>query len=205
MKDNMAQTVGKWESESGLEEAARLTQWFGDYHTYEPKLGIAEEMLIERYQSIVENPSESLSHGIKKEPAAHPVLEGYTWTHYDDGSGSLESDFGTKLAEYDLTTWELTVNKEYFNFEGDSSCTGLSFIKNKAENVLADQIRCNVIGSYESDHNIPENVRLMKWSSSMGKYYLAANVEEDRVQRRYDYITKIANKKPVVQQLPMCR
>lgn len=142
--------------------------------------------------------------GVKKEPAVHPVLEGYTWTHYDDGSGTLESDFGTKLAEYDLITGELTVDHEYFNFRREPDYTGLSFIMNKAEKILAYQIQCNVIGSYESEHNVPESVRFMKWSSSKGRYYLDARVDEDRLQRRYDYITKIANKEPV-RQPPMCR
>lgn len=145
---------------------------------------------------------------VRKEMAAHPTLEGYVWTHYSDGSGRLENPFGEKAASYDLTTNEMSVclpgeqKGKSHNYSGGSY--GLEKVKRDVESYLADRIRCNAIGAYETEHNLPDNVRLTQWSSQRESYYLDTNLSEAQLQKRYEDVTGKAIKQPV-QQPPICR
>ncbi|MCM1494731.1 MAG: antirestriction protein ArdA [Bacteroides sp.] len=146
--------------------------------------------------------------GIKKEMAAHPILDGYVWTHYSDGSGALENSVGEKAASYDLTTNEMSVclpgeqKGKSHNYSGDSY--GLDTVKRDVESYLAERIRCNAIGAYETEHNLPDNVRLTQWSSQGKSYYLNTNLSEAQLQKRYEDVTGKAIKQPA-QQPPICR
>lgn len=284
------QEIAKWENEKSVPEHLRLTQWYGDYHMYEPKLNVSKMELEFRYQRMYRNPDISwlVRHvpagnglqgyewihfgtgagiledknkigvaaynfdylveageikkwenevlefatriekkekgflkeaelsksnvaegdGIRKEPAAQPILDGYIWTHYDDGSGILKDRFGEKAASYDLTTNEMNVclpgegSGEYHNYSGESY--SLENVKRDVESYLANRIRCHAIGTYETVHKLPDNVRLTKWSSQRKTYYFDVDLSEAQLQKRYEGIVGNAKAVPI-QQPPICR
>ena len=197
MDYEMIQEIGKYEDSKAISDVDRVTSWYGDYAMYEPKLGVEDEKILERYNEI------QGELGVPKiEPAKDPFLKDCVWTHYSDGSGSLcrKSD-GERLAQYDLNFRELKLYGEYFYFYDEPEFS-LKVIMEKAEECTVERIRCNTIGAYETEHKLPDNVRLTKWDPLLENYLRLYGVEDEKLQQRYDQIINNTMKKQV-QFVPM--
>lgn len=195
--------IGFYEAEHDLPDAERITVWNPSMGEFLRLGGISDEKLQERYDQIMEKIT-------RKEPAEDPFLKGYVWEHYIERQcGDLLDEKGEVAASYNLySTYEIEVNGEPFALsetDGIVGCT-LKIAKEKAEEYTVERIRCNVIGAYEKEHKLPDNVRLTQWDPLIENYLRLDGVGDEKLQQRYDQIINNAMKKQVQPQpVPMCK
>lgn len=90
---------------------------------------------------------------IPKNPAVAKTLpKGWTWIHYDDHSGGLESPDGVIYVMYDLTTGEIWLNGKWTFWKGypdpmnvnDAVTEGENFVKRLLDEYADSFVRCQI-------------------------------------------------------------
>lgn len=144
-------------------------------------LAFLKKGVLEYRYEVAEGWDNTSSHIVTYSQVQESELKGYSWNHFDDGSGGLIDSHGKRITGYDLQTQEIKLGDEWFSYKYTPGFN-LDVVISESEKYAVNQIKLAQLTSQE--------LKVEKTAEAISQIW---DLPEDGNEELKDYIREKLN------------